>query len=99
MPKCKGCGNTISEFSVQKYEGNCRFCYFMLECASPKKTPPLGVMPTKVWKYKRMVELADAIKRNIEYGFLQDEYELCLLEWLLELQDLIDDGMNAVSTP
>lgn len=48
----------------------------------PKK-PPIGVMPEKLWRERRVVELLDAASRYVRaYGFCEKA-----LEWIREVEE------------
>ena len=47
-----------------------------------KKKPPIGIMPKKLWKEHRRMELADAICR---YVYNQKKIPV---EWILEQEEL-----------
>lgn len=49
------------------------------------KKPPLGVMPTAIWREKRMADLARAIHERIDFGL----YDQTAAIWCDELSAMI----------
>lgn len=51
-------------------------------------TPPLGIMPRKLWDEQRMTDICDAIDRFMDAG------EPVPNEWYSELMDLVKRNWN-----
>lgn len=53
--------------------------------------PPIGVMPARIWKEKRMQELARAIHEYVSGGYLSGGCADCVANWSHELFHLAEE--------
>lgn len=53
--------------------------------------PPLGLIPEKLFKEKRIKELSKVIDEHIQKDFMRGEYKNTLLKWLEELTRRIEE--------
>ncbi len=52
------------------------------ELSRKNKKPPIGLLPTHLWKNKRMMDISDAIARYVY------NYKKIPNEWIVELEEL-----------
>jgi len=88
--KCLRCGRT--EHVLQRLVGSwvCNQCGEVRELV-PKPKPPIGIMPRRLCKVQRLVDLHGAIQR-----YLTAELEINL-EWVDEYNLLTREQVNAES--
>lgn len=53
--------------------------------------PPLGCMPEDIWKAKRLIELSDAISRNVKWGFTEELKTTSIIRWCREIEKILKD--------
>ena len=53
-----------------------------IRCKMKNKKPPIGLLPTHLWKNKRMMDISDAIARYVY------NYKKIPNEWIVELEEL-----------
>lgn len=55
-----------------------------------EQKPPIGIMPERIWKQKRVEELAQAIARYVSAREYKDS-QRTIIAWCHELESLVRD--------
>jgi len=84
LDRCPVCNYSIMQGDMayaNEQPAICRFC----AAEERAKYTPVGIMPERIWKYRRITGLRDAIARYIGIG----DYGEVVREWCRELYELL----------